>query len=228
MLPPAGAVPTPPVGVASMPAVAVAVQVTDAFRLPSVLSTITLTSADSPPDRFSAVGSVRRDARVLGGNVTGPGANDGVPSPAPVPQLWSGWPASVKLRTVAPDVGNISHVCVVALPLTLSPCTYGMASPAPGALITTLRPGPPSITACENSGEFTDSNGVPATCGYTPSDAHTYHDDIAPRSSLPGSPPGVGVYSSDWMRRTVACVSHGAPALLYTQGVANVGSLPCQ
>src|SRR6266581_4062017 len=78
-VPPAGVAAVPVVGDTEMPVVGVAVQVTDAGWLPSVLSTITSAVADSPPARCSAVGSVRTNARVLGGNVTGPGANDGVP-----------------------------------------------------------------------------------------------------------------------------------------------------
>ena len=41
--------------------------------------------------------------------------------------------------------------------------------------------------------------------------AQTYHDEIAPRSSLPGSSTGASEYKVSAIRRTVAWVRHGAP-----------------
>jgi hypothetical protein len=41
---------------------------------------------------------------------------------------------------------------------------------------------------------------------------HTYHDDISPRSSLPGIPWGESLHSSTIAWRTVCCVFHGSPA----------------
>ena len=53
-----------------------------------------------------------------------------------------------------------------------------------------------AITTRSNSGAFTVRIGVPGMLGYRPRAAHTYQLDIAPRSSLPGSPSGSGPNSA--------------------------------
>ena len=119
-------------------------------------------------------------------------------------------------------------MCPVRCPSTRRACTYGRSAAAPGASTTIRRPGPASTSACGNSGEPSTSSGTPGVCGYSPSADHTYQELIAPTSSLPGSPPGVALYSSVMMRRTVAWVCQGRRSVSYTYGVPNVGSLPCQ
>ena len=64
------------------------------------------------------------------------------------------------------------------------------------------------MTARSNSGVLTLSVVVPGVLGYRPRAAHTYQLAIAPRSSFPGSPSGVGPYSPR-TRSTVSWVFHG-------------------
>ena len=52
---------------------------------------------------------------------------------------------------------------------------------------------------------------VPGVTGKRPRAAQTYHDEIAPRSSFPGSSTGASAYSVLTMARTVPCVRSGAP-----------------
>ena len=66
-----------------------------------------------------------------------------------------------------------------------------------------------AISTRSNSGVFTVRVDVPGTLGYRPSAAQTYQADIAPRSSLPGSPSGVGLNSVLRTRSTKSWVFHG-------------------
>ena len=79
---------------------------------------------------------------------------------------------------------------------------------APGAEIRMDLPPGSAITARSNSGVLTVRIGVPGVLGYRPRAAQTYQLDSAPRSSLPGSPSGVGP-NSPRTRSTVCWVFHG-------------------
>src|SRR6266545_3973141 len=95
-------------------------------------------------------------------------------------------------------------LCVVDAPLTETPCTYG---PVPLAVMVTLPPG--RCTRIDgNDGPCSARVSAPGVAGYMPSADHTYHADVAPRSSLPGRPPA------------------GLPAKLYAHGTPCSGSLP--
>jgi hypothetical protein len=50
---------------------------------------------------------------------------------------------------------------------------------------------------------------TPGVAGYMPMAAKTTHEEVAPRSSLPGMPPGVAVKSSVSTRRVMCCVFQG-------------------
>src|SRR6185437_16445906 len=106
---------------------------------------------------------------------------------------------------------SVTYVCCVVCPSTRRAWMYGAASPAFGALIVSVL-APAWTTAEVNNGALSASIGTPGVCGYRPSVAQTYQELMAPRSSLPGSPPGVGEYSAETICRTTRCVSHGAPA----------------
>jgi hypothetical protein len=221
---PAGAVRVPLAGVTDSPCCAVAAQVTVAGSdVPRVLSSSALTVVDEPGDSRTWPGLTSNAARVLGGNWTGPAPNEGGASSAAVPQWVSGEADSVKSRwRVRP---RSIQVCWVGRPSAVRPVTYGL--PAPLASIV-RSPSAPWMTARGNCGAPSTTMGTPGVCGYTPSAAHTYQELIAPRSSLPGSPPGAVEYSWLVISWTTCCVRQGAPALSYTQGVSSAGSLPCQ
>ena len=68
-----------------------------------------------------------------------------------------------------------------------------------------------AISTLSNSGVFTVNTDVPGTLGYKPIAAQTYQADIAPRSSLPGSPSGVGLNKVLRTRSTNSCVFQGCP-----------------
>ena len=68
-----------------------------------------------------------------------------------------------------------------------------------------------AISTLSNSGVFTVNVDVPGIIGYKPRADHTYQADIAPRSSLPGSPSGVGLNSVLRIRSTNSCVFQGYP-----------------
>ena len=80
---------------------------------------------------------------------------------------------------------------------------------APGADIRMNLSAGRAISTRSNSGVFTVRVDVPGTLGYKPSAAQTYQADIAPRSSLPGSPSGVGLNSVLRTLSTNSCVFHG-------------------
>ena len=82
---------------------------------------------------------------------------------------------------------------------------------APGADISMNLPAGSAMSTRSKSGVFTVRIDVPGVLGYRPSAAHTYQLDIAPRSSLPGSPSGVGVNNSLRTRSTNCWVFHGWP-----------------
>ena len=68
-----------------------------------------------------------------------------------------------------------------------------------------------AISTLSNNGAFTVNVDVPGMLGYRPKAAQTYQADIAPRSSLPGSPSGVGLNSVPRIRSTNSCVFQGCP-----------------
>ena len=84
-------------------------------------------------------------------------------------------------------------------------------SAAFGASMVIRWPLPRLITARLTSGLLSASAGVPGVAGIMPSAAHTYSDDSAPLSSLPGSPSGAVVNSSVSNRRATSWVFHGWP-----------------
>src|SRR6476469_8220538 len=85
----------------------------------------------------------------------------------------------------------------------------------------------PMVSAtCGKSGLPSTNPGCPGSSGYIPSAAHTYQDDISPRSSLPASPSGESLYIWVSIRRTVACALVGAPTKSYIHGAPKDGSLP--
>ena len=67
---------------------------------------------------------------------------------------------------------------------------------------------------------------APGVGGYMPIADHTYQADVAPRSSLPGSPPGPLVNDSAITRRTALLAPAGYRAKLYAHGTPCSGSLP--
>ena len=67
---------------------------------------------------------------------------------------------------------------------------------------------------------------APGVGGYMPSAAQTYQAEVAPRSSLPGSPPAPVVNDSFITRRTADDVPAGNAAKLYAHGTPCSGSLP--
>src|SRR6185312_5150481 len=103
-------------------------------------------------------------------------------------------------------------------------CTKRACAEAPGASIVTSPP-EPCTTACGNSGLPSSSSARPGISGYMPSAAHTYHDDISPRSSLPGMPSGAFFQIVSSTTRTAFCVCQGWPAKSNSHGVPIEGSL---
>src|SRR2546423_4604598 len=105
-VPPAGALTDPPGGPNASPAAAPAVQVTVWPLVPRVLSTTTDAWADPPGASRTWPGSTATEARVVGGNRTGPAPNDGGASPGPVPQRVSGRSGRSKRSLVTPRSGR--------------------------------------------------------------------------------------------------------------------------
>ncbi len=89
---------------------------------------------------------------------------------------------------------------------------YGAPAAAPVARTEMSLPCGRLISTRGNSGEARTSSAREGTCGYMPRAEKTYQDDIAPRSSLPGIPPGPVDHSRRMAARTVSCVLYGAPA----------------
>ncbi len=94
----------------------------------------------------------------------------------------------------------------MVLPSTFRDWMYGASAAAPFARISMSLPCGRSMTTRGNSGEARTSSAREGTCGYMPSAEKTYQDDIAPRSSLPGMPPGCVDHSFVIAARTVSCV----------------------
>src|SRR5246127_3513033 len=101
------------------------------------------------------------------------------------------------------------NVWSVGWPSMLRPLMYFRPFDAPGAEILMDLPAGSAISARSNSGVLTVRSAVPGVIGYRPRAAQTYQLDSAPRSSLPGSPPGVGRNKSLRTRSTVSWVFHG-------------------
>src|ERR1043166_4865200 len=98
-------------------------------------------------------------------------------------------------------------LCVVATPLTATPETNALVALTPLAVIVTL-PAARWIRIDGNDGPCSASVSAPGVAGYMPSAAQTYHAEVAPRSSLPGSPPAPVLKPSDITLGT----ARGAPA----------------
>src|SRR5205814_4004177 len=118
-----------------------------------------------------------------------------------------------------------SHGLVLGRPSTRRAWTYLASAEAAGASMTIRCPEPRVMTTCGNRGLARTSSARPGICGYMPRAAHTYHAEVAPRSSLPGRPSGVGWNSSSAERRTTSWVLYGAPAHAYSHGTSKDGSL---
>src|SRR4051812_33945652 len=95
---------------------------------------------------------------------------------------------------------------------------------APGASISILRPPAGRISTFSNIGVLSRYVPEPGWASKTPVMPKTSHDEMVPRSSLPGMPYGVSAKSVRAARRT-ADVFHGAPVQLYIQGACRSGSL---
>src|SRR2546423_12920640 len=111
---------------------------------------------------------------------------------------------------------------LVADPLTETPCTYG---PLPVELMVTLPPGRWMRTD-GNDGPCMASVSAPGVAGYMPSTDHTYHADVAPRSSLPGSPPGAVLNPSDCTLWTASAGPAGGAAEVDAHGSPSSGLMP--
>src|ERR1035437_10216742 len=94
--------------------------------------------------------------------------------------------------------------------------------------IASVAPCPSVIDARGKSGFMIASPGTPGIAGYRPSAPQTYHDDIAPRSSFPGRPPGVGANNVVKARWTTLSVRQGTPSQRYAKGDRKLGSFPSQ
>src|SRR5215216_2395566 len=101
-----------------------------------------------------------------------------------------------------------SQLRLVGVPLTLTLCTYVAVEPP---LICSVPLGR-VIVMDGNSGPCSASTSAPGVGGYMPRADHTYQADVAPRSSLPGRPPGPVVNDSLITRRTAELVPCGGPA----------------
>src|SRR6202034_1603310 len=97
---------------------------------------------------------------------------------------------------------------------------------APGASSTRSRPSGRVTRTDGNNGLASDRFAAPGVTGRNPTAAQTYHDEMAPRSSLPGSSTGASAYSVLAMARTNFCVSSGAPKESNSHGAHSSGSLP--
>ena len=141
-----------------------------------------------------------------------PAPNDGGADDAAVPHVLFGFDDSENASSPPPartDSGR--YVLLVDRPSMCRPLMYcnRWRPDAPGAVIRMNLSAGRAISMRSNSGVFTVRVDVPGTLGYKPIAAQTYQADIAPRSSLPGSPSGVGLKSVLRTRSTNACVFHG-------------------
>src|SRR6266540_728481 len=99
------------------------------------------------------------------------------------------------------------------------------AVPVPLAVMVTLPPG--RCTRIDgNDGPCSARVSAPGVAGYMPSADHTYHADVAPRSSLPGRPPAEVLNPSVCTLCTASAVPAGLPAKLYAHGTPCSVSLP--
>src|SRR6185295_17029952 len=116
-------------------------------------------------------------------------------------------------------------LCVVAPPLTDTLCTNWLVALTPLALIAML-PAVRWMRIDGNDGPCSASVSAPGVAGYMPRAAHTYHAEVAPRSSLPGRPPAVVLKPSVITLCTARAVPAGLRAKLYAHGTPCSGSLP--
>src|SRR2546423_14387414 len=113
-------------------------------------------------------------------------------------------------------------LCVVEDPLTDTPCTYG---PLPLEVIVTLPPG--RCTRIDGKdGPCRASVSAPGVAGYMPIADHTYHAEVAPRSSLPGSPPAAVLKPSDCTLWTASAGPAGGAAEVDAHGSPSSGLMP--
>src|SRR5277367_169938 len=127
-----------------------------------------------------------------------PVPNDGGADDAAVPHVLFGLADNENANSPPPartDSGR--YVLSVDRPSTCKPLMYcnRWCPDAPGAVIVMNLSAGRAISIRSNSGVFTVRVDVPGTLGYKPIAAQTYHADTAPKSSLPGSPSGVGLNS---------------------------------
>src|ERR1044071_2459654 len=101
-------------------------------------------------------------------------------------------------------------LCVVDVPFRDTDCTYG---PEPLDEIVTLPPGR-CVRIDGSDGPCSARVSAPGVAGYMPSADHTYHAEVAPRSSLPGSPPAVVLNPSVMTLWTARAVPAGLRAKL--------------
>src|SRR5436190_9395369 len=154
------------------------------------------------------------------------GASDGL-----LAHFVSGFSVRVNLRVVRPalivSIGNQARVW--SLPFTVKLCTYEFSIGACCATIRICRPlttksgftslgdlvSPNLIVMAAKLGLLMTKPPTPGSAGYRPIELQMYQAEVAPRSSLPGSPAGVTLKVSVMMRRTTFCVRAGAPAKVY-------------
>jgi hypothetical protein len=109
------------------------------------------------------------------------------------------------------------------LPIHFQTLHVGCVGSAPYAF-TTTSPAARRMWIAVNSLRST-SSARPGISGYMPIADHTYHDDISPRSSLPGMPFGELVQMVFSTLRTASWVFHGCPRKSKSHGVSMEGSL---
>ena len=77
-----------------------------------------------------------------------------------------------------------------------------------------------------NCGPCSARVSAPGVAGYMPSAAHTYQAEVAPRSSLPGSPPAPVVKDSDITLRTASVAPAGMARVVVGPRHAVLGLVP--
>src|SRR5262245_34037272 len=102
---------------------------------------------------------------------------------------------------------------VVAPPLTVTPWTNWLVALTPLA-VSEMLPAVRWISTDGNAGPCSAMVSAPGVAGYMPLAAHTYHAEVAPRSSLPGRPPAVVLNPSDITLCTARAVPAGLRAKL--------------
>src|ERR1700744_5183059 len=170
--------------------------------------TLTVTSVSVPASTATTAGDTFMVTARL------PAPNDGGGDDAAVPQDLFGFDDNANASSPPPArIDSGRYVLSVGRPSMRSPLMYcsRWCPEAPGAVMRMTLSAGRAISMRSNSGVLMVRVDVPGTLGYRPIAAQTYHADIAPKSSLPGSPSGVGLNSVLRTRPTRACVFHGWP-----------------